>query len=120
MKFRYDKDKLDIFNITTNNFSFSLYLTPNKWWNGDFQQTLYMREIYKSLTEHDGQAGVLKPLLSEPDLEALRQNPFHISGSNIQVKQIDDIYTIIIYISSQDILLAYIVLLNGSSIFFQC
>ena len=45
-----------------------------------------MREIYNSLTEQNG-AGVLKPLLSEPDLEKLRQNPFHITKTNIQVKR---------------------------------
>ena len=61
-----------------------------------------MREIYKSLTEHDGEAGVLKPLLSEPDLEALRQNPFHISG--IQVRQMHNVQTIIIYLRFSDIL----------------
>ena len=43
-----------------------------------------MEAIYESLTEQNG-AGVLKPLLSEPDLEKLRRNPFHITGSNIQV-----------------------------------
>ena len=45
-----------------------------------------MKEIFNSLTEHDEQAGILKPLLNEPDLEELRQNPFHITQSNIQVK----------------------------------
>lgn len=45
-----------------------------------------MKEIFNSLTEHDEQSGVLKALLSEPDLEKLRQNPFHITQSNIQVK----------------------------------
>ena len=43
-----------------------------------------MMDVWKSLTEQEGE-GVLKPLLSEPDLEKLRQNPFHITQSNIQV-----------------------------------
>ena len=44
-----------------------------------------MTELFKSLTEQDGE-GVLKLLLSDQDLQQLRQNPFHITQSNIKVK----------------------------------
>lgn len=44
-----------------------------------------MMDIYRSLTEDDGEAGVLKSLSDESDLESLRQNPFHITKSNIKV-----------------------------------
>ena len=46
-----------------------------------------MMDLWTSLTKQEGEIeGELKPLLSEPDLEKLRQNPFHITQSNIQVR----------------------------------
>ena len=42
-----------------------------------------MWDIYKSLTVDE--RGVLKARLQEPDMDDLRQNPFHISDSNINV-----------------------------------
>ena len=45
-----------------------------------------MMDLWTSLTKQEGEiVGELKPILSEPDLEKLRQNPFHITQSNIQV-----------------------------------
>ena len=43
-----------------------------------------MKDIFDLLTEQEGE-GILKPLLREPDLQKLLQNPFHISDSNIKV-----------------------------------
>ena len=46
-----------------------------------------MMDLWTSLTKQEGEIeGELKPVLSEPDLEKLRQNPFHITQSNIQVR----------------------------------
>ena len=70
-------------NLTNINVIISIVISTHNTYI-IFQQSIFMREIYKSLTEQNG-AGVLKPLLSEPDLEKLRQNPFHITGNNIQV-----------------------------------
>ena len=45
-----------------------------------------MMDLWTSLTKQEGEiVGELKPILSEPDLEKLRRNPFHITQSNIQV-----------------------------------
>ena len=44
-----------------------------------------MKDIYRSLTENDGEAGILKSLLEENELEALKSNPFHITGNDIRV-----------------------------------
>ena len=43
-----------------------------------------MRDIFDMLTEQEGE-GILKPLLREPDLQKLLQNPFDISETNIKV-----------------------------------
>ena len=46
-----------------------------------------MMDLWTSLTKQEGEIeGELKPILSEPDLEKLRRNPFHITQSNIQVR----------------------------------
>ena len=50
-----------------------------------FQVPLFMMDIYRSLTEDNGVAGILKPLDEESELEALRSNPFHISTNDIKV-----------------------------------
>ena len=45
-----------------------------------------MMNIYKSLTEDDGQsAGVLKNLLEEPDMDKLLNNPFKITAGDVKV-----------------------------------
>ena len=49
-----------------------------------FQLSIFMKDIFDLLTEQEGE-GILKPLLREPDLQKLLQNPFHISDSNIKV-----------------------------------
>ena len=47
-----------------------------------------MMNIYKSLTEDDGQsAGVLKNLLEEPDMDKLLNNPFKITAGDVKVIQ---------------------------------
>ena len=44
-----------------------------------------MMNIYKSLTEDDGQsAGVLKNLLEEPDMDKLLNNPFKITAGDVK------------------------------------
>ena len=45
---------------------------------------MIMKDIFDLLTEQEGE-GILKPLLKEPDLQKLLQNPFHISDNNIKV-----------------------------------
>lgn len=53
-----------------------------------FQVPLFMMNIYKSLTEDDGQsAGVLKNLLEEPDMDKLLNNPFKITAGDVKVIQ---------------------------------
>ena len=47
-----------------------------------------MMDIYRSLTEGDGSAGVLKNLLDEPELNKLMNNPFKITQSDIQVRYV--------------------------------
>ena len=49
-----------------------------------FQLSIFMKDIFDLLTEQEGE-GILKPLLKEPDLQKLLQNPFHISDNNIKV-----------------------------------
>ena len=46
-----------------------------------------MMDIYRSLTEDDGQAGILKVLLKEPDLDVLMNNPFKITKNDVQVSK---------------------------------
>jgi hypothetical protein len=46
---------------------------------------MFMKDIYRSLTENGGEAGILKNLLEENELEELRSNPFHITGTDIRV-----------------------------------
>lgn len=45
-----------------------------------------MMDLYTTLTEDE--AGVLKAMLGEPELDMLRNNPFHISQSDIKVTAI--------------------------------
>jgi len=53
---------------------------------------LFMMNIYKSLTEDDGQsAGVLKNLLEEPDMDKLLNNPFKITAGDVKVINQSDI-----------------------------
>lgn len=47
-----------------------------------------MKDIYRSLTENDGESGILKSLLEENELEALKTNPFHITGNDIRVRKL--------------------------------
>ena len=48
-----------------------------------------MMNIYKSLTEDDGQsAGVLKNLLEEPDMDKLLNNPFKITAGDVKVSNL--------------------------------
>lgn len=49
---------------------------------------MFMMDIYKSLTEDDGQAGILKALLNEPELDALMKNPFRITESDVKVSKL--------------------------------
>ncbi len=44
-----------------------------------------MKNIYKSLTEDDGEEGILKNLIDDQEMKELLTNPFHITGSNIKV-----------------------------------
>ena len=46
-----------------------------------------MKDIYRSLTENNGEAGILKNLLEEDELDALKTNPFHITGTDIRVRK---------------------------------
>jgi hypothetical protein len=47
-----------------------------------------MKNIYKSLTEDDGEEGILKNLIDDQEMKELLTNPFHITGSNIKVKML--------------------------------
>ena len=44
-----------------------------------------MMDIYRTLTEDE--AGILKAKLSEPELAGLRNNPFHITDTDIKVSR---------------------------------
>ncbi len=46
-----------------------------------------MKDIYRSLTENNGEAGILKNLLDEDELNDLKTNPFHITGTDIRVRK---------------------------------
>ena len=48
-----------------------------------FQVDLFMWDVYRTLTEDE--AGVLKAKLGEDELQLLRNNPFHITDSDIKV-----------------------------------
>ena len=50
-----------------------------------FQTSLYMMNIFRSITENE--AGVLKANLSEPEFDGLRNDPFHFSDTNIKVSR---------------------------------
>ena len=52
-----------------------------------------MMDIYKSLTEDDGHAGILKNLLEEPELDKLMKNPFRITRNDIVVSRIIGFYS---------------------------
>ena len=46
---------------------------------------MFMKDIYRSLTENNGEAGILKNLFEENELDVLKTNPFHITGTDIRV-----------------------------------
>jgi hypothetical protein len=50
---------------------------------------MFMKDIYRSLTENGGEAGILKSLLEETELEELKTNSFHITGTDIRVRTIE-------------------------------
>jgi len=52
--------------------------------------SIFMKDIFDLLTEQEGE-GILKPLLKEPDLQKLLQNPFHISDNNIKAINESDV-----------------------------
>ena len=50
-----------------------------------FQIPVFMKNIYTSLTENNGEEGILKGLVDENEIQDLLANPFNISGNNIKV-----------------------------------
>ncbi len=48
---------------------------------------MFMKDIYRSLTENNGEAGILKNLLDEDELNDLKTYPFHITGTDIRVRK---------------------------------
>ena len=46
-----------------------------------------MKNIYTSLTENNGEEGILKGLVDENEIQDLLANPFNISGNNIKVRK---------------------------------
>ena len=53
--------------------------------NDSFQIPVFMKNIYTSLTENNGEEGILKGLVDENEIQDLLANPFNISGNNIKV-----------------------------------
>ena len=50
-----------------------------------------MKNIYTSLTENNGEEGILKGLVDENEIQDLLANPFNISGNNIKAINNSDI-----------------------------
>ena len=52
---------------------------------------MFMKDIYRSLTENNGEAGILKNLFEENELDDLKTNSFHITGSDIRAINESDV-----------------------------
>ena len=61
----------------------------------NLQVPMFMKDIYRSLTENNGEAGILKNIFEENELDVLKTNPFHITGTDIRVSFF--VYKFLIY-----------------------